>query len=649
PTGDGKFNGLDNLGRVIRHQWTLDDGQGVNPVDGYAYGHDASGNRLYRENLVSAAHSELYQHETLGGYDDLNRLRLVLRGELNQAKDNISSLKLAQGFTLDALGNWAQFTSSGDDEPQETVQIRTHDPANQVDGITVNVGSAWIEPSNDDAGNTIVAPDGLDPTEKRHLVYDAWNRLVAVTDGGDPATTIVTYRYNGLHHRVQKILWDDADPQTPDTTIDYYYNADWQVVEERVDGAVHAQYLWCLSYIDTPVLRWRDTTGNEELDETLYYTVDANKNVTALIDAATGNVVERYLYDPYGWVMVVDDGWNTVAWSASRKNEILFAGYRYNPETGYYHVRHREYHPMLGRWMQRDPLGYVDGGNLYEYVRSGPVRYVDPRGLASDEDSNEATDEDNSEDHFSEARAICTSLNSAPGDDWQLDLGPSNVAHFKWITGQHNAGVAQRTHAWQQIPGLVPLQYRSGRDHVTQPKWTVGVIATDTRVASRAIERSHTRGSSDSISVGAKIPVPTVPVLSEINFEYQRTWTRSETHGTRDTLGTRQSESTSKVTHISRQPPSIMAGYEVRAIPVGYRKEIIEHRLERYEVPKFVGTSKVICCITGRTKGEIARYEMRERTRPVEDALLSGWHVFDVVFCKRALPQRTPRAPQRPR
>ncbi|MCC5828693.1 MAG: hypothetical protein JJU36_04535, partial [Phycisphaeraceae bacterium] len=79
----------------------------------------------------------------------------------------------------------------------------------------------------------------------------------------------------------------------------------------------------------------------EELDETLYYTVDANKNVTALIDAATGTVVERYLYDPYGRVTVLDDGWNSIAWSASRKNEILFTGYRYNPETGTCHARNR--------------------------------------------------------------------------------------------------------------------------------------------------------------------------------------------------------------------------------------------------------------------------------------------------------------------
>ena len=31
--------------------------------------------------------------------------------------------------------------------------------------------------------------------------------------------------------------------------------------------------------------------------------------------------------------------------------------------------------------MTRDPILYEDGFNLYEYVRSNPVRFVDPDGL----------------------------------------------------------------------------------------------------------------------------------------------------------------------------------------------------------------------------------------------------------------------------
>lgn len=39
------------------------------------------------------------------------------------------------------------------------------------------------------------------------------------------------------------------------------------------------------------------------------------------------------------------------------------------------------YSPTLGRWMQMDPAGYVDGANLYQFVNSQPVNGTDPAGL----------------------------------------------------------------------------------------------------------------------------------------------------------------------------------------------------------------------------------------------------------------------------
>ena len=38
------------------------------------------------------------------------------------------------------------------------------------------------------------------------------------------------------------------------------------------------------------------------------------------------------------------------------------------------------YNPALGRWLQRDPIGYSGGINLYEYVRSKLVADVDSEG-----------------------------------------------------------------------------------------------------------------------------------------------------------------------------------------------------------------------------------------------------------------------------
>jgi RHS repeat-associated protein len=66
---------------------------------------------------------------------------------------------------------------------------------------------------------------------------------------------------------------------------------------------------------------------------------------------------------------------------ASTANRIGYAGYAWDPVIGANHVRHRVYLPELGRWTRRDPLGYVDGMSVYEYVASMPIDSVDPDGL----------------------------------------------------------------------------------------------------------------------------------------------------------------------------------------------------------------------------------------------------------------------------
>ena len=88
---------------------------------------------------------------------------------------------------------------------------------------------------------------------------------------------------------------------------------------------------------------------------------------------------QRYMYDSYGKTYFLNTDWS--AGSSSYDNAILYAGYYRDSETGLYHVRNRMYHPNLGRWMQRDPLGYVDGKNLYEYVRSRPMDLMDSNGM----------------------------------------------------------------------------------------------------------------------------------------------------------------------------------------------------------------------------------------------------------------------------
>jgi len=168
----------------------------------------------------------------------------------------------------------------------------------------------------------------------------------------------------------------------------------WQMLETRPTATQAAapedldprfQFVWSLRYIDAAVLRDENRDGDssctDEDDQRLYYLNDANMNVTALA-SASGDVAERYEYDPYGRVSVLDPDWTAEADSLSDfDNEILYCGYVYDTETGFYCVRNRHLAPTLGRWLQRDPMKYVDGMNLYEYVQSSPCCRNDAKGL----------------------------------------------------------------------------------------------------------------------------------------------------------------------------------------------------------------------------------------------------------------------------
>ncbi len=53
---------------------------------------------------------------------------------------------------------------------------------------------------------------------------------------------------------------------------------------------------------------------------------------------------------------------------------------RYNRQT---YMHYRDYLPTLGRFIERDPVGFEAGdGNWYRFVANGPTAHVDPTGLA---------------------------------------------------------------------------------------------------------------------------------------------------------------------------------------------------------------------------------------------------------------------------
>lgn len=353
----------DSLGRLTQLYTMV----GANTRNHFTYGLDSATNRLYRENVVTSGKDEFYM------YDTLNRLTSADRGDLNVNKDGLDGAAVKyQDWDLDNLGNWDYFY-----DDSATAQTRLH---NAVNEITKLAGSA-ANLGYDSAGNMTRAPKA---GSYYSYEYDHLNRITLVKDSSN--NDVATYAYDAFNRRIEKV----GKTGESDITYSYYYGqtpsdaSSWQLLEVYEDADftnVYEQYVWGGQYIDEIIRRQRDTDTDGSFDDTLYYDQDGNWNVIALL-AADGAVLERYLYDAYGDPTIIDADWSSDDNGISDyDNSILYCGYHFDTETENYHIRNRYLHPTLGRWLSCDPIGYEDGMNLYEYVRSKPILAGDPMGL----------------------------------------------------------------------------------------------------------------------------------------------------------------------------------------------------------------------------------------------------------------------------
>ncbi len=222
--------------------------------------------------------------------------------------------------------------------------------------------------------------------------------------------------------------------------------------EEGLISDYRMQQFWGLRHMDDAVmLRRQEETGEDAGDFTRasFQLTDRQFSVVAVVDES-GMLMERVTYDPYGraqhrwpgdfngdgyadstdtgalaWYEQIgdvdyradhdldrsgqidlDDLIIAVAeWSGrgpltggqisdpeGPANRVGYAGYRFEPSSALYHVRFRWYDTGLGRWMERDPAGYVNGANTYQYTMANPITLRDSLGLGAEPASDCSAD-----------------------------------------------------------------------------------------------------------------------------------------------------------------------------------------------------------------------------------------------------------------
>jgi RHS repeat-associated protein len=92
-----------------------------------------------------------------------------------------------------------------------------------------------------------------------------------------------------------------------------------------------------------------------------------------LTDAA-GQVVWDAVLRPFG---------EAHALTGPAELNLRFPGQLHDPETGFHYNYFRDYDPVIGRYLQSDPIGLSGGLNTYAYAEANPVVWIDPEGLAT--------------------------------------------------------------------------------------------------------------------------------------------------------------------------------------------------------------------------------------------------------------------------
>ncbi|MCB2129154.1 MAG: RHS repeat-associated core domain-containing protein [Rhodobacteraceae bacterium] len=187
------------------------------------------------------------------------------------------------------------------------------------------------------------------------IAYDAANRLATFSING---VVQANYQYNAQGQQVVRELTQTGE------VIHAVHDKDGNRIAEYLydpvaqSSTLIRQYVWMEGRVVAVV------EGGQ-----IYFirTDHIGRPVFATNDL--GVKVWEASYLPFGGVHVATGGIG-----------LRFPGQWFQAESGLHQNWMRDYDPTMGRYIEADPLGLVDGASVYGYVRQNPGRWADPRG-----------------------------------------------------------------------------------------------------------------------------------------------------------------------------------------------------------------------------------------------------------------------------
>jgi RHS repeat-associated protein len=357
-------------------------------TNNFGYGFNASGRTETDESLIDglSAGKKTMQYDVAGrrtrltwgdgfyvtyDYDNTNEMTAIHENggtsiqsfaydDLGRRTSRTANNGTSQNYYYDSASNLLVLMVNGSSS-STSISMGAYSPAGQITSRSVsNDAYAW----NGGANTT------------RSYAVDGQNKYTTIagaTQGYDLKANLassggVSYTYgieNTMTTGSSATFLYDAFGRLANSTGSgrFDYDGDQIVSETTTAGSLVRRYVFGPG-MDEPLV-WYEGTGT---GSKRYFDTDEHGSVIRVTDGS-GATLNLNTYDEYGVPGSTNSG------------RFQYTGQAWMPEVGLYYYKARMYSPQLGRFMQPDPIGYVNGPNIYNYVGSDPVNRSDSSGM----------------------------------------------------------------------------------------------------------------------------------------------------------------------------------------------------------------------------------------------------------------------------
>jgi RHS repeat-associated protein len=197
------------------------------------------------------------------------------------------------------------------------------------------------------------------------------------------------YNYNGDGLRVRKVSERYTNSGNVTEIIERIYLGNYEIKRiKTVSGPTQNILLnrenlrvmddtTCIASLFYWLLDTSKRETNTPGKRSLRYQMNNNLGSVSLETDPDAQIISYEEYFPYGGTSII---------AGRSRQEVKLKDYRYSGKecddaTGLYYYGARYYASWMGRWLNSDPAGAVDGLNVFAFVQGNPIKNIDTNGL----------------------------------------------------------------------------------------------------------------------------------------------------------------------------------------------------------------------------------------------------------------------------